>query len=70
VRWTISLGDGHALPRRSVGAPVADALETLACAARAWRLRFGPDDTSPSELVVALTGGGLLHGRPRDPPGY
>ena len=70
VRWTISLGDGSALPRSWTGAPVASALAALACAARAWVLRFGPDDTSPWELVVALTGGGLPHGRPRDPPGY
>lgn len=70
VRWTISLGDGAALPRRRAGAPLADALDALAGAARAWVLRLGPDGTSPWELIVALTGGALLQGRPRDPPGY
>jgi hypothetical protein len=33
-------------------------------------LRLGPDNPPVWELIVALTGGGLLHGRPRDPPGY
>ena len=66
VRWTIELSDADALPRRSTGSPVADALEALACAARAWLLRCGPRG-SPWELAVALTGGRLLHG---DPPGH
>lgn len=70
VRWTISFGDGAALPRRWAGSPLVDGLAALACAARAWVLRLGPDGSSLWELIVALTGGALLHGRPRDPPGY
>jgi hypothetical protein len=46
---------------------LGDALEALACAARAHVLRFGRH-TESWELIVALTGGRLLHGRPRDPP--
>lgn len=70
VSWTVVLGDADALPRRRwTGSPTADTLELLACAARAWLLRCGPDG-SPWELAVALTGGWLLHGDPRAPPGY
>ena len=68
LRGSIVLGDADALPRRSTGSPVADALEALACAARAWLLRSGPRG-SPWELAVALTGGRLLHGDAPDPPG-
>jgi hypothetical protein len=67
VRWTIELGDADALPRRPAGSPIADALEALACAARAWLLRCGPARGSPWELAVALTGGRLLHGDPPAP---
>jgi hypothetical protein len=69
VCWTMTLGDGPALGRPS-GSAFADALDALACAARAWVLRFGPSAVSPWELIVALTGGALLYGRARDPPGY
>ena len=67
VRWTVALGED--LGRGgSAGSPAADAVEALASAARAFVLRFGCG-VPPWELIVALTGG-LLHGRPRDPPGY
>jgi len=49
------------------GSPLADAVEAIGSLHRACRLglrtRLGP-----WELAVALTG--LLHGRPRDPPGF
>jgi hypothetical protein len=32
-------------------------------------LRFG-HQSSIWELIVAVYGGGVLYGRPRDPPGY
>jgi Domain of unknown function (DUF6431) len=66
-RWThaidaFSLGDS-----RPAGSPLADAVEAIGSLHRACRLglrtRLGP-----WELAVALTG--LLHGRPRDPPGF
>jgi hypothetical protein len=66
-RWTLAI-DGHndaeGHPARS---PLADAVDALGSAARACRLHLGMS-ASPWELAVALTG--LLHGRPRDPPGY
>jgi hypothetical protein len=67
VRWTVSLGEDPGR-RGSAGSQLADTVEVLAAAARAWVLRFGRCHP-PWELIVALTGG-LLHGRPRDPPGY
>lgn len=63
LSWTVGLSDAHALPRRLTGSATVDALEALACAARAWRLRCGPRG-SPWELAVALTGGRLVHGEP------
>jgi len=66
-RWThaidaFSLGDSS-----PAGSPLADAVEAVGSLHRACRLglrtRLGP-----WELAVALTG--LLHGRPRDPPGF
>jgi hypothetical protein len=67
VRWSVALGDPP--ESRPSGVPVADALEALAWAARACVLRFG-HQSSIWELIVAVCGGGLLYGRPRDPPGY
>jgi len=40
------------------GSEVADALEAIAVAARAWVLRFGP--AGPWQIVSRLSGGGLL----------
>lgn len=67
VSWTVTLGDGLSTPRPS-GSGFVDAVEALACAERAWVLRFGRRHP-PWELLVALSGG-LLHGCPRPPPGY
>jgi hypothetical protein len=67
VTRTIELGDGPWMPRPS-GPPFTDALDALACAARAYVLRFGRIATE-WELILAVCGGELLHGRPRDPPG-
>jgi len=46
---------GAVLP---AGSAVADALEAIAVAARAWVLRFGPGDPWP--IVSVLSGGVLL----------
>jgi hypothetical protein len=40
------------------GSGIADALEAIAVAARAWVLRFGPGD--PWQVASRLSGGGLL----------
>jgi len=40
------------------GSGVADALEAIAVAARAWVLRFGPGD--PWRIASVLSGGVLL----------
>ncbi|MCA1677874.1 MAG: helix-turn-helix domain-containing protein, partial [Actinobacteria bacterium] len=48
-------GLGPVLP---AGSGVADALEAVAVAARAWVLRFGPGDPWP--IASALSGGVLL----------
>jgi hypothetical protein len=66
-RWTLAI-DGHdRAERHPARSPLADAVDALGSAARACRLHLGMS-ASPWELAVALTG--LLHGRPRDPPGY
>jgi hypothetical protein len=66
--WTIALGDqlGRPMLRPS---PLYGAVNALGKAAVAWQLRFHDPRVCPWELSVALTGG-LLYGRPRDPPGY
>jgi hypothetical protein len=46
---------GAVLP---TGSSVADALEAIAVAARAWVLRFGPSD--PWQIASVLSGGVLL----------
>jgi hypothetical protein len=45
-------------PVMPAGSGVADALEAIAVAARAWVLRFGPAE--PWEVASRLSGGGLL----------
>jgi len=52
---------------RPAGSPLADAVEEIGLLHRACRLQLGAR-AGPWELAVALTG--LLHGRPRDPPGF
>ena len=57
TRWAVALDPelGAVLP---AGSGVADALEAIAVAARAWVLRFGPGD--PWRIASRLSGGVLL----------
>lgn len=57
TRWAVALDPEFAavLP---AGSGVADALEAIAVAARAWVLRFGPGD--PWRIASLLSGGVLL----------
>jgi len=69
VRWAVALDPelGHVAP---IGSELGDAVNALAIAARAAKLRFGKGAAGPWELVVMMSAGALLHGRPRDPPGF
>jgi uncharacterized protein DUF6431 len=64
-RWTLAI-DPTAAPLLQDASPLAGAIDALGAAARACGLQLGMC-ASAWELAVALTGG-LLHGRPRDPP--
>jgi transposase-like protein len=57
TRWVVALDPelGAMLP---AGSGIADALEAIAVAARAWVLRFGPGD--PWRIASRLSGGMLL----------
>jgi len=66
-RWTHAIDVLELDHRRAPGSPLGDAVDALGIVARACRLRLSMT-ASPWELAVALTG--LLHGRPRDPPGF
>ncbi len=57
TRWAVALDAeiGALLP---AGSGVADAVEAIAVAARAWALRFGPGD--PWRIASVLSGGVLL----------
>jgi hypothetical protein len=55
--WAVAL-DPELGPVLPIGGGIADALETVAVAARAWVLRFGPGD--PWRIASALSGGVLL----------
>lgn len=57
TQWAVALDPevGAVLP---AGSGVADALEAIAVAARAWVLRFGPGD--PWRIASVLSGGVLL----------
>lgn len=66
ARWTQMI-DANAEPLPPAASPLAGAVDAIGAAARACRLELGTR-ASPWELAVALTGG-LLHDRPRDPPG-
>jgi transposase-like protein len=57
TRWAVVLDPeiGAVLP---AGSGIADALEAIAVAVRAWVLRFGPGD--PWWIVSVLSGGVLL----------
>lgn len=65
-RWAHAIEAAGLQADRSAGSPFADAVDALGTATRACRLQLRTR-ASPWELAVALTG--LLHGRPRDPPG-
>jgi len=49
------------------GSELGDAIEAIMLAVRAWVLRFGPEHAGAWERAVCLTGG-LLWGRPAQPP--
>lgn len=57
TRWAVALDPelGAVMP---AGGGIADALEAIAVAARAWVLRFGPGD--PWRVACLLSGGALL----------
>jgi len=65
TRWAYALDPelGAVAP---AGSELGDAVEALAIAARAWTLRFGPQQAGGWERVVELTGG-LLAGVPPPP---
>jgi len=57
TRWALLL-DAELGPVLPAGSSVADALEAVAVAARAWVLRFGPGDLW--RIASSLSGGVLL----------
>lgn len=57
TRWAVAL-DAELGALGPAGGGVADALEAVAIAARAWVLRFGPSD--PWQIASRLSGGVLL----------
>jgi len=57
TRWAVAL-DPEIGPMLPAGSGIADALEAIAVAVRAWVLRFGPGD--PWRIACRLSGGGLL----------
>lgn len=57
TRWAVVL-DPELGPVLPAGSSVADALEVIAVAVRAWVLRFGPGD--PWRIACVLSGGLLL----------
>ena len=57
TRWVVAL-DLETGPVLPAGSRVADALEAIAVAARAWVLRFGPGE--PWQIACSLSGGALL----------
>ncbi|MCA1697828.1 MAG: hypothetical protein LC790_02555 [Actinobacteria bacterium] len=58
TRWAVALDWESGALGPTGGGSVADALEAVAVAARAWVLRFGPGD--PWRIASALSGGVLL----------
>lgn len=66
VRWWVAL-EPEPGPVRPAGSELADAVEAVMLAVRAWRLRFGRDIAGPWERAQSLTGG-LLSPRPALPP--
>jgi uncharacterized protein DUF6431/helix-turn-helix protein len=57
TRWAVAL-DPELGPVMPAGSGIADALEAIAVAVRAWVLRFGPGEVW--RIAVALSGGVLL----------
>lgn len=69
--WTIALGEQAARPGlQSPRQPLYRAINALGSAAIAWRLRFWEPGVCAWQVIVCLTAGGLLYGRPARPPGY
>jgi hypothetical protein len=66
ARWAYAL-DPELARVEPAGSPLADAVEMLAIALRAWRLRFGDLYAGGWERVAWMTGG-LLCGRAPVPP--
>lgn len=66
-RWAHAVDVASRGANRPTGSPLADAVDALGRMHRACRLRLRTR-AGPWELAVALTG--LLHGKPRDPPGF
>ncbi len=64
-RWACAL-DSELGAIAPAGSELGDAVEALAVAARAWTLRFGPQQAGGWQRVVQLTGG-LLAGVPPPP---
>jgi hypothetical protein len=66
ARWYVSLDPdcGPVLPQ---GSPLADTVELLMLAARAWHLRFGAPRSGPWQRAQWLTSG-LFSATPRLPP--
>lgn len=66
ARWYVSL-DPDSGPVAPQGSPLADTVELLTQAARAWRLRFGAERTGPWPRAQWMTAG-LFSPTPRLPP--
>lgn len=66
VRWWVAL-EPEPAPVRPAGSELADAVEAIMLAVRAWTLRFGRTRTGPWERAQSLTGG-LLSPTPELPP--
>lgn len=56
VRWWVAL-EPEPGSVRPAGSELADAVEAIMLAVRAWRLRFGRNATGPWEHAQSLTGG-------------
>jgi hypothetical protein len=69
LRWAVAL-DPELGPVAPIERELAEAVNALAIAARAMKMRFGKGAAEPWELVVLMSGGALLRGSPRHPPGF
>jgi hypothetical protein len=66
TRWVVAL-DPELGPVLPAGSGIADALEVIAAAVRAWVLRFGAGE--PWRIASRLSGGMLLGNTSRPFPG-